>query len=65
VRWACEADLRRGVVLMDAGYGASTDLRTDITGLGLTYIAGILPNTTVWEKGEEPLRPKNLARQSK
>src|SRR6516225_355655 len=57
VRWACEADLPRGVVLMDAGYGASTDLRTDITARDLTYVAGILPNTTVWEKGEEPLPP--------
>ena len=28
LRWACEAGLARGVVLMDAGYGAETDLRT-------------------------------------
>ena len=48
--------LPRGVVLMDAGYGASTDLRTDITALDLTYVAGILPNTTVWEKGEDRCR---------
>src|ERR1700745_2195574 len=41
IRWACEAGLPRGVVLMDAGYGASTELRTDITGLHLTYVAGI------------------------
>ena len=26
LRWACEAGLARGVVLMDAGYGAETDL---------------------------------------
>src|SRR5215831_650971 len=48
----------RGVVLMDAGYGASTELRRSITALDLTYVAGILPNTTVWEEGEEPLPPK-------
>ena len=36
LRWACEAGLARGVVLMDAGYGAETDLRTNITTLGLT-----------------------------
>src|SRR5262249_57035957 len=24
----------------------------------LTYVAGILPNTSVWEEGEEPLPPK-------
>jgi SRSO17 transposase len=58
LRWACEAGLPRGVVLMDAGYGASTDLRTSITALDLTYVAGILPNTTVWTSGEEPLPPK-------
>src|SRR6202049_4396673 len=48
VRWACEAGLPRGVVLMDAGYGASTELRSSITALDLMYVAGILPNTTVW-----------------
>ena len=58
VRWACEADLPRGVVLMDAGYGASTELRASIAALGLTYVAGILPNTTVWTSGEEPLPAK-------
>src|SRR5262245_62010761 len=58
IRWACEAGLPRGVVLMDAGYGASTELRWSIAALDLTYVAGILPNTTVWEEGEEPLPPK-------
>jgi SRSO17 transposase len=43
---------------MDAGYGASTDLRTSITALGLMYVAGILPQTSVWASGEEPLPPK-------
>ena len=28
---ACQAGLPRGVVLMDAGYGANTQLRTDIS----------------------------------
>ena len=36
LRWACVAGLPRGVVLMDAGYGAHTDLRTNITALGLS-----------------------------
>jgi SRSO17 transposase len=58
IRWACDAGLPRGVVLMDAGYGASTELRWSITALDLTYVAGILPNTSVWEEGEEPLPPK-------
>ena len=58
LRWACEAGLPRGVVLMDAGYGADTDLRTSVTALGLTYVAGIGPNTTVWAFGAAPLSPK-------
>ena len=58
LRWACEAGLPRGVVLMDAGYGADTDLRADITALGIAYVAGILPNTTVWAPGTGPLPPK-------
>src|ERR1700674_2558518 len=58
LRWACEAGLARGVVLMDAGYGAETDLRTNITTLGLSYVAGTRPNTTVWPSGLAPLPPK-------
>jgi SRSO17 transposase len=58
LRMACATGLPCGVVLMDAGYGANTDLRTGITALELTYVAGILPNTTVWAPGLEPPRPK-------
>ena len=39
---ACAAGLPRGVVLMDAGYGNNSELRADITVLGLAYVAGIL-----------------------
>jgi SRSO17 transposase len=35
LRWACAAGLPRGVTLMDAGYGADTDLRASII-LGLS-----------------------------
>src|SRR5450631_76666 len=41
---ALKAGLSRGVVLMDAGYGCNTDLRTGISALALTYVAGILPH---------------------
>jgi SRSO17 transposase len=58
IRWAHEVGLPPGVVLMDAGYGASTELRSSIAALGLTYVAGILPNATVWE---EPLPPKQYS----
>ena len=58
IRAACTAGLPRGVVLMDAGYGAHIDLREAVTALGLPYIAGILSNTTVWAPGTGPLPPK-------
>jgi SRSO17 transposase len=58
IRWACEAGLPRGAVLMDAGYGVDTDLRTSITALGLSYVAGIQSHTTVWAPGTDPRPPK-------
>jgi SRSO17 transposase len=58
IRGACEAGIPRGVVLMDAGYGSDTRLRTSIGALGLSYIAGIMPNTSVWAPGTAPLPPK-------
>src|SRR5512132_3751922 len=42
IRAACAGGLPRGPVLMDAGYGPHSDLRTAITALGLSYVAGIL-----------------------
>src|SRR5262249_43010796 len=57
-----EAALRdgvpQGVVLMDAGYGTDTGLRTAITALGLPYAAGIQSTTTLWPPGKGPLPPK-------
>ncbi len=58
IRAACEAGIALGVVLMDAGYGNHASLRKDISGLGLTYVAGILSSTSVWSPGTEPLPPK-------
>src|ERR1700739_4403871 len=65
LRWACEAGLPRGVVLMDAGYGADTDVRANITMLGLSSVAGIMPNTTVWAPGTGPLPPKKWSGQGR
>ena len=58
LRWACAMGLPRGVVLMDAGYGTDTALRGSITELGLSYVAGILPQTSVWALGTGPRPPK-------
>lgn len=44
---------------MDAGYRRNTELRISISALGLTYVAGSLPNTRGWAPGMAPLHPKN------
>ena len=56
---ALKAGLSRGVVLMDAGYGCNTNRRTAISALALTYVAGILPHTTVWAPGTVRCRRRN------
>jgi SRSO17 transposase len=69
LRFACEAGLPRGVVLMDAGYGTNTDMRSAVAALGLTYIVGVQPQTTVWAHLSVRKRPsitgslRNAARQ--
>jgi SRSO17 transposase len=54
LRWACSAGLPRGVVLMDPGYGHDARLRMSVSGLGLSYVAGILSQTLVWAPGSAP-----------
>ena len=56
VRWASEAGLPRGVGLMDAAYGNDARLRTGLTELGLSYVAGIQSNCLVWPPGTGPRR---------
>jgi SRSO17 transposase len=58
LRWACAAGLPCGVALFDAGYGNNSAFRSEVTALGLTYVAGIVPTTTVWAPGTAPLPPK-------
>ena len=62
IRAACTAGIPRGTVLMDAGYGSDTKLRTELTALGLAYVAGIQPHTTVWLRGQGPLPAKAWSR---
>jgi SRSO17 transposase len=54
IRAALEAGLPRAVVLMDAAYGNDTGLREGVSALGLSYVAGILSNTSVWAHGTAP-----------
>src|ERR1700732_2804686 len=58
IKAARSAALPQGVVLMDAGYGNDTSLRTEITALDMSYVAGIGPNTSVWPPGVAPLLPQ-------
>lgn len=57
IKAAQAAGLPAGVVLMDAGYGNDTGLRTQITEAGLCYVAGIGPTTSLWPPGLAPLPP--------
>jgi SRSO17 transposase len=56
IRWACEAGLPRGVALMDVAYGNDSRLRAGMTALGLSYVAGIQPNTLMWPSDAGPKR---------
>ena len=55
---AVEQGVAPGVVLADAGYGADTRFRAGISGLGLSYVMGIQPHTSVWRPGTGPLPPR-------
>ena len=58
IRDALAQGVPPGVVLSDAGYGADMDFQAGLLELGLDYVAGILPNTSVWPPGTAPLPPK-------
>src|SRR5438094_2516882 len=45
IKSAYGAGLPKGVVLMDAGYGHDTELRSQVTAQGLSYVAGLRPHT--------------------
>jgi SRSO17 transposase len=47
IREACAAGVPRGVVLTDASYGSNSALRTSISALALSYVAGIVPTVKV------------------
>jgi SRSO17 transposase len=55
IRQAVKAEVARGVVLADAGYGVDGQFRAGLTHLGLEYIVGVQSSMTVWEPGAEPL----------
>jgi SRSO17 transposase len=58
IRQAVNAEVPRGVVLADAGYGLDTQFRAAVSKLGLEYVMGVQSSMTVWEPGVEPLPPQ-------
>src|SRR5258706_13611808 len=54
IKAALAADIPRGPVLMDAGYGDETALRDRLSAHGLAYAAGIKPATAVWWQQHHP-----------
>jgi SRSO17 transposase len=58
IKAAKQAGMPGEVVAADAAYGDDTDYRDGITALGLVYVLGVKPGTTVWAPGTGPLPPK-------
>jgi SRSO17 transposase len=55
---ALAADVPRGVVLADAGYGADMKFQAQLLQLELAYVVGVQPGAKVWPAGRAPLPPK-------
>jgi SRSO17 transposase len=45
-------------MVMDAGYGTTTELRDELVTRDLEYVAGVQGEVTVWPKGKKPEAPK-------
>jgi SRSO17 transposase len=56
LRAARQAYVPVGAVLMDPAYGNDARLRTGVSELGLSYVAGIQSNCLVWPPSTEPRR---------
>src|ERR1700760_146427 len=57
LRQALAAGVPVGILLGDAAYGDETDFRVGVTDLGLRYVLGVRPGTSVWAPGTGPLPP--------
>jgi len=62
IRAALKAGVPPGVVLMDASYGCNLALRTEITALGLTYVAAITSTVKV-SKAKDPTPPRESVKE--
>ena len=61
IREACAAGVPRGVVLMDASYGANSALRAGISALGLNYVAAIVATLKVRGASDDIARQPRLS----
>ena len=61
IREACAAGVPRGVVLMDASYGANSALRAGISALGLNYVAAIVATLKVRRASDDIARQPRLS----
>ena len=57
LRQALAAGVPVGILLGDAAYGDETDFRVGVTDLGLRYVLGVRPGTSIWAPGTGPLPP--------
>ena len=55
LKQALAQNLPRGFALTDAAYGSDTAFRDAVTALGLPYVMGVGPATSVWPPGVRPL----------
>jgi len=60
IKAALKAGVPPGVLLMDASYGSNLALRAEITALGLTYIAAIIPTVKVWKAKDRKERRESV-----
>ena len=61
IRAALKAGVAPGVALMDASYGNNSKLRQDLTGLGLSYVAAIIPTVKVRPVREDDPKPPRVS----
>ena len=61
IRKACAAGVPRGVVLMDASYGSNSALRTGVSALALTYVAGIVSTVKVRATPDHDARERRMS----
>jgi SRSO17 transposase len=58
IRDAKAAGINAGILLADAGYGADTTFRDELTALGIPYVLGVQGTLSIWPPGQAPMPAK-------